>query len=301
MHPLFGRAHSLSAEVIGAAIEVHRIMGPGLLQPARGFHRGFGGHRVRGTPYSIHRVGSGSGDTILNSPRGFGGHQGSGDTILNSPRGVRGTPYSIHRVGSLGSGDTILNSPRGFAGFGFGGHHGFGGQGSGDTILVRGRVAPGDCSPGAPTDPYVPSRAYGSSRHELASAIRCCSVNTSTNSDASAVFPSNGAMTWRPLLSTGSLRTMVPPLRRYYGTLRLPAVRLDSLRILHEPIPPLRPWFAPLGRGRPTGGQGVVGSGLPIRNYDGNDGASQVPWKPWWSLSVLFDPGRIRQFEWTMS
>ena len=31
-----------------------------------------------------------------------------------------------------------------------------------------GRVAPGDCSPGAPTDPYVPSRAYGSSYHELA-------------------------------------------------------------------------------------------------------------------------------------
>ena len=33
-------------------------------------------------------------------------------------------------------------------------------------------------------------------------------------------------MTWRPLLSTGSLG-MVPPLQRYYGTLRLPAVRLD--------------------------------------------------------------------------
>src|SRR5271166_524554 len=29
-------------------------------------------------------------------------------------------------------------------------------------------VAPGDCSPGAPTDPYVPSRAYGSSHHEVA-------------------------------------------------------------------------------------------------------------------------------------
>ena len=33
-------------------------------------------------------------------------------------------------------------------------------------------------------------------------------------------------MTWRPLLSTGSLG-MVPPLQRYYGTLRLPAVLLD--------------------------------------------------------------------------
>src|SRR5271157_504974 len=33
-------------------------------------------------------------------------------------------------------------------------------------------------------------------------------------------------MTWRPLVSTGSLG-MVPPLQRYYGTLRLPVVRLD--------------------------------------------------------------------------
>ena len=114
------------------------------------------------------------------------------------------------------------------------------------------------------------------------------------------MFPSNGVMTWRPLLSTGSLG-MVPPLQRYYGTLRLPAVRLDPFDILHEPIPPCRPWFAPLGRGRPTGGQGVVGSGLPIRIDDGNVGVSQVPWKPWWSLSVLFDPGRIRQAEWTKS
>jgi GxxExxY protein len=32
MHPLFAKADRLSAEVIGAAIEVHRIMGPGLLE-----------------------------------------------------------------------------------------------------------------------------------------------------------------------------------------------------------------------------------------------------------------------------
>ena len=32
----------------------------------------------------------------------------------------------------------------------------------------RGRVAPVDYSPRAPTDPYVPSRAYGSSGHKLA-------------------------------------------------------------------------------------------------------------------------------------
>ena len=37
------------------------------------------------------------------------------------------------------------------------------------ALHLGGRVAPGECSPGAPTDPYVPSRAYGSSHHELAS------------------------------------------------------------------------------------------------------------------------------------
>jgi hypothetical protein len=73
---------------------------------------------------------------------------------------------------------------------------------------------------------------------------------------------SNGVMTWRPLLSTGSLG-MVPPLQRYYGTLRLPAVRLDPFDFFTSQYHRFRPWFAPLGRGRPTGGQGVVGSGLP--------------------------------------
>src|SRR5271157_4749512 len=94
---------------------------------------------------------------------------------------------------------------------------------------------------------------------------------------------------------------MVPPLQRYYGTLRLPAVLLDPFEFFTSRYHRFRPWFAPLGRGRPTGGQGVVGSGLPIRIYDGNVGVSQVPWKPLWSLSVLFDPGRIRQAEWTKS
>ena len=32
MHPLYARAHSLTSVVIGAAIEVHRTLGPGLLE-----------------------------------------------------------------------------------------------------------------------------------------------------------------------------------------------------------------------------------------------------------------------------
>jgi len=38
----------------------------------------------------------------------------------------------------------------------------------GCAVVVQGRVAPGDCSPGAPADPYLHFRAYGSSYHELA-------------------------------------------------------------------------------------------------------------------------------------
>jgi hypothetical protein len=32
MHPFFTRADQLSKEVIGACIEVHRVLGPGLIE-----------------------------------------------------------------------------------------------------------------------------------------------------------------------------------------------------------------------------------------------------------------------------
>ena len=49
MHPLFAKADRLSAEVIGAAIEVHRIMGPGLLESI--YERCLGCEReLRGIP-----------------------------------------------------------------------------------------------------------------------------------------------------------------------------------------------------------------------------------------------------------
>ena len=110
---------------------------------------------------------------------------------------------------------------------------------------------------------------------------------------------SNGVMTWRPLLSTGSLG-MVPPPQRYYGTLRLPAVRLDPFdssradTIVSPVVCSPRSWASHRG-------PGSCRFRSPIRIDDGNVGVSQVPWKPWWSLSVLFDPGRIRQAEWTKS
>ena len=114
------------------------------------------------------------------------------------------------------------------------------------------------------------------------------------------MFPSNGVMTWRPLLSTGSLG-MVPPLQRYYGTLRLPAVHLDPFEFFTSRYHRVARGLLPSVVGVPPGARELSVPGLPIRIDDGNVGVSQVPWKPWWSLSVLFDPGRIRQAEWTMS
>ena len=112
--------------------------------------------------------------------------------------------------------------------------------------------------------------------------------------------PSNGVMTWHPLLSTGSLG-MVPPLQRYYGTLRLPAVRLDPFDFFTSRYHRFRPWFAPLGRGRPTGGLGVVGSGLPSGISMETARSPKFPWNPFDHSPMFFDPGRIRQAEWTMS
>jgi len=57
---------------------------------------------------------------------------------------------------------------------------------------------------------------------------------------------------------------MGPPLRRYYGTLRLPAVRLSPLRVLHEPIPPFRKTRSGKRRQEPMDlvrpGKGVIGN-----------------------------------------
>ena len=92
-------------------------------------------------------------------------------------------------------------------------------------------------------------------RPERGPAIRCRCVSTVLGFDAPAMFPSNGVMTWRPLFSTGSLG-MVPPLQRYCGTLRLPAVLLDPFDIFTSQYDRFARGFAPLGRGRPTRGPG---------------------------------------------
>ena len=80
---------------------------------------------------------------------------------------------------------------------------GFAASGFGDRVPgseggVPCRVAPGDCSPRAPTDPYVPSRAYGSSRHELAAGRHTEWIAT------------GGGSGYRPISRWNSSQGMVP-------------------------------------------------------------------------------------------
>jgi carbonic anhydrase len=71
---------------------------------------------------------------------------------------VHALPHHAHAVETPTFGD-VPSSTEAFIAFG---------DQLASAVRARGRVAPGDCSPGAPTDPYVPSRAYGSSHHEVA-------------------------------------------------------------------------------------------------------------------------------------
>ena len=72
------------------------------------------------------------------------------------------------------------------------------------------------------------------------SAIRCRDVETGPNLGVLAVFPSNGA-TFPPRGLVGS----IPPLRRYYETLRLLAVHPPALRCLRPAVPSEHLRFAP--------------------------------------------------------
>src|SRR5271157_2130382 len=103
-----------------------------------------------------------------------------------------------------------------------------------------------------PGPPQVRARAinaHGSSFQPSRPAIRRCFVDTSTGSDAPAMFPANGQLKRRPLHSAGSFGR-VPPPQRYYGTLRLPAAHLAALRFLRLAIPSFRPLFVPASSGR---------------------------------------------------
>lgn len=124
------------------------------------------------------------------------------------------------------------------------------------------------------------------------SAIRCCFVETSDRLGLPIVFPSSSPVLRRPLRSTGSFGS-VPPLPRYYWTLRLPISRLPQLRCLRPEIPPMRLLFAPRRIDAPRRRAGVVSfCGFPNHtSVSGKDGTSQVPGEPQCPHAPLFDPG----------
>ena len=84
---------------------------------------------------------------------------------------------------------------------------------------------------------------------------------------------------------------MVPPLRRYYGMLRLPAAHLAALRCLRLAIPPLRP-VRSRRLGRTVGGTGSWYSGSRAGNVSGDGRTSQVPEQPSCPRALFLDPGR---------
>ena len=167
-------------------------------------------------------------------------------------------------------------------------------KGSGCRRIIERRVAPSSCLLGAPTDPDVPhsgirlvrlqfrsvsvptpSRTRGRSKPRkgeragpmcgacrASSAIRCCRVDTRSESDASGMFPSNGSVT----RCSPSLHRLLPGavglLRRYYESTPTPAApptRLADVGQYHGCI--CR--FAPTGRRCSTGGPGGLGFGSP--------------------------------------
>ena len=76
------------------------------------------------------------------------------------------------------------------------------------------------------------------------SAIRCRDVETGPNLGVLAVFPSNGATCRCPFPPRGLVGS-IPPLRRYYETLRLLAAHPPALRCLRPAVPSEHLRFAP--------------------------------------------------------
>ena len=93
------------------------------------------------------------------------------------------------------------------------------------------------------------------------------------------MFPSNGSLKRHPLPSRGPSGA-VPPLQRYYGTLRLPAVRLAALRCLRLAIPPFRPLFVPASSGRELRINLELVSRNPGRHHEEMAGSLRFPSDP---------------------
>ena len=103
------------------------------------------------------------------------------------------------------------------------------------------------------------------------------------------------------LPSTGSLG-LVPPLQRYYETLRLPAAHFAALRFLRLAIPSLRPLFVPPAPdAEPWINLELVGGISSRLARWKRQGLPSSRRNPCDHSPYSSDPGVTRQAEWTMS
>ncbi len=99
-------------------------------------------------------------------------------------------------------------------------------------------------------------------RSRPCNAIRLCYVEMGSGPGVPGIYPSGGLMARRPLPSAGS-RGSVPPRRRYYEALRLPAAHPAALRCLRLAVSRVHPRFAPVAAGCAGDGPGVGHPVLP--------------------------------------
>ena len=87
----------------------------------------------------------------------------------------------------------------------------------------------------------------------------------------------------------------IPPLRRYYETLRLLAVHPPALRCLRPAVPSEHLRLRSVGRqGAASTASGLVSRCPPLGGlYDGDDEASRVPGKPTRTHATRSDPGEV--------
>jgi hypothetical protein len=124
----------------------------------------------------------------------------------------------------------------------------------------------GIAPPGLPQIQTCGFPASGSScRSSSLCCIRCSSVDTIRGTRPSACSRTSNLRHGVPFSPRGS-GGPVPPVQRYYGTLRLPTVHFAALRCLRLAIPPVASCLLPTIATHDRGHRGVVGSGLPSRN-----------------------------------
>jgi hypothetical protein len=144
-----------------------------------------------------------------------------------------------------------------------------------------GRVTPGGCPPGVPTDPYVRISRIRLFRSGIRGSYPLFCVNMNSGFDAPFMSPSNGPLTRASPFLPGVPQVSVPPAHRYYGMLRHPVVLPAVLRFLRLAVPSPAPVFVSPRCPTPAGGLVHWGAAAPSRPLRTGDAwVSQVPGEP---------------------